>query len=290
MKTYLFWLSAVLAAVLMAAPAGAQTNDAHFHHIHFNVMDIGESIQFYQRYLGAVPIKYHKVSDAVFTERSFFLFNQVDSPPFSEPKTAIMHIGWGGVDGPNEYEWLKREGVEFQTAVTALGSNYYMYFYGKDRELLEIYTGAKNHRFNHIHLWAKDVNETTQWFIDNLGLTARSRTRPKPEDPNGRWANSVRSDNVGIVIYGLPEKGASRRPKEMGDEFVPTAGSAIDHIAYSYRNIEPVFDRMKKAGVEIVQPIQDSQYYEHKSFFVMAPGKILVEIVQEKPLPEGIWE
>ncbi|MCH7527572.1 MAG: VOC family protein [Planctomycetes bacterium] len=71
---------------------------------------------------------------------------------------------------------------------------------------------------------------------------------------------------------------------------IPTAGSAIDHIAYSYRDIEPVFDRMKKAGVEIVQPIRDDPQYGHKSFFVMAPGKILVEIVQEKPLPEGLWE
>ena len=64
-----------------------------------------------------------------------------------------MHIGWAGVDGPNEYEWLKKEGVKFQTPVTALGSNFYMYFFGEDGELLEIYTGAKKPPLRtHAHL------------------------------------------------------------------------------------------------------------------------------------------
>ena len=64
----------------------------------------------------------------------------------------------------------------------------------------------------------------------------------------------------------------------------------VYHLAFAYRDIGPVFDRMKAAGVEIVQDIQVSEEFGHKSFFVMAPDKLLIEVVEEKPIPEGIWE
>ena len=72
--------------------------------------------------------------------------------------------------------------------------------------------------------------------------------------------------------------------------FEPTKGRAIDHIAFSYRDIRPIFERMKRDGVTIVDAIADRPEYNHKSFFVLAPDKVLVEIVEAKPIPEGIWE
>ena len=42
-----------------------------------------------------------------------------------------------------------------------------MYFWGPDREVVEVYTGSRNHRFEHVHLLATDVNATVQWFIDH---------------------------------------------------------------------------------------------------------------------------
>ncbi len=50
------------------------------------------------------------------------------------------------------------------------------------------------------------------------------------------------------------------------------------------------FERMVKSGVEIVRPIAKSEQYGISSFFVRGPDKLLVEIVQEKPIPEGIWK
>ncbi len=83
-------------------------NEAHFHHVHLNVTDPAATIDFYKRHLGAVDIRYRGKVDALFTERSYFLLNKVDEPPRNAPTTALMHIGWAGVDGPNEYEWLKK--------------------------------------------------------------------------------------------------------------------------------------------------------------------------------------
>ena len=60
-------------------------------------------------------------------------------------------------------------------------------------------------------------------------------------------------------------------------------------MTFSYRNIEPVFERMKAAGVEIVEPTTRKEE-GHDSFFIMGPGKLLFEIVEDRPIPEGIWE
>ena len=70
----------------------------------------------------------------------------------------------------------------------------------------------------------------------------------------------------------------------------PTQGRAIDHIAFSYRQIEAVFERMKSTGAKIVQPIAMQESLKLKSFFVLAPDDVLVEIVEAKPIPEGAWD
>lgn len=275
-------------------PASAES--AHFHHVHLNVTDPAATIKFYKDFLGAVEVKYRGAADVLFTERSFILLTEVDEPPPIKPACTLTHIGWAGVDGPNEYEWLKNSGVRFQTPVSPLRSAHYMYFYGPDDEIIEIYTGEKSHRFNHFHLFCADVNETTQWYTDHLGLEARARSVPRPTtatDSNlwGIWMNTIVVDNVNIVIFGRPEEGGPGYwPEELVDGFETSDGGPIDHIAFSFRNIAPAYERMKAAGVEIVQPVKESDEFGHNSFYVRGPDKLLVEIVEDKPVPEGIWE
>ena len=124
-----------------ACPAIADER-AHFHHVRLNVTNVDESIRFYSRVFGAVPVKFQGVSDALFTERSLILFNKVAAPPPSELISGIWHIGWGGVDVKNEYEWWKGRGVDIHTPLSPLPGqdNYYFYIRGPDKELIEINT------------------------------------------------------------------------------------------------------------------------------------------------------
>ncbi len=170
---------AASAMPLSAAPPAVEP--AHFHHVVLNVTDPARSIKFYSRVFGATPLKFRGASNALFTERSFILLNQVDQPADSRVNTGIWHIGWGGVDVKNEYEWWKRHDVTFQTPVTPLPGrdNYYMYISGPDQELIEINTMG-HHRFAHVHFFCDDVNATTDWYAENLGLKPRLPHRPKP--------------------------------------------------------------------------------------------------------------
>jgi catechol 2,3-dioxygenase-like lactoylglutathione lyase family enzyme len=297
-STLVLMASAWAVAIVGAARSAAQdTAPARFHHVHLNVTDPQKSIEFYRRVFGGVPTKYQNVADALFTERSFLLLNKIDTPPETKLNTGIWHIGWGGVDVKNEYEWWKNHGVDFHTPLSPLPGkdNYYMYINGPDKELIEINTMG-HHRFAHVHFFCTDVNETVGWYAKHLGLKPRAANVKKPAGDMstlaGIWINVIQCDNVTMIFFGKPDISPSPPwwPDEPLKEIQPTRGRPIDHIGFSYRDIEPVYERMKKAGAEIVEPIAMHEDIKTKGFQVLAPDKVTIEIVEAKPIPEGVWD
>jgi catechol 2,3-dioxygenase-like lactoylglutathione lyase family enzyme len=284
------FLGGPAAAALDSAAAPGSFPAVHFHHVHLNVVDPAATIAFYEKFFGANVVRYRGLSDGLFTEKSFILLNKVSSPAPSNLGTSLWHIGWAGVDGPSEFAWRAKEGIGVQTPVTPFGANYYMYFWGPYREVVEVWTGSKNHRFEHVHLLASSLSGTLAWFKDNLGLIPRAPTAPRV---SGVETNYLRVDNVSISIMERPAPGEPRPdwwPSEVGDSAPPTDGTAIDHIAFSVADLRPMFSRVKQAGTLIVHPIAKSREYGLRSFFVRGPDGLLVEIVQEAPVPEGIWQ
>ncbi|HTE39605.1 MAG TPA: VOC family protein [Steroidobacteraceae bacterium] len=263
--------------------------EIHFHHVHLNVTDPAATIGFYQKYFGANSIKYRGLSDGLLTEKSFLLLNKVATPPRSNLGTSLWHIGWAGVDGESEFAWRSNAGIGVQTPVTALGQNFFMYFWGPDRELIEVYTGSKNHRFEHFHLLATDAYATGTWFKDVLGIAPRSTTATY----QGRPSSSLRIDNVNIFVFERPKAGEPYPdwyPVEARGTFGPTEGTALDHVAFSVRDIKAAFAGIERAGATIVRKPAKSTEFGFTSFFVRGPDNLLVEIVEEAPIPEGIWE
>src|SRR6516162_6582817 len=84
-------LLAVVLALLGAGDAVLAEERAHFHHVRLNVTDVDKSMRFYARVFGAVPVKFQGVAEALFTERSFILFNKVSQAPPSALTSAIWH-------------------------------------------------------------------------------------------------------------------------------------------------------------------------------------------------------
>lgn len=289
-------------AILLGLPQAASSQEngeyARFHHVHLNVKSAEESIKFYTKFFGGLEIKFHDKSPAIFTERSFILFTEVTEPPRTGPVTALSHIGWATTDGPATFEWLKKQGAEFQTEIGRLGADYGMYIFGPDRELVEVWTGSKNHRFDHVHLWATDAEVMFKWFEEHLGFAGRlmpKRNFQHPENIMAIRMSFMMVDNVNMVIFERPEfesvwfPGSNYKTEDAPEKFEPTKGYVIDHLAFSYPDIDPVFKRMKESGVEIVEEIA-TRPEGHTSFFVLAPDDILIEIVKARPIPDSSWE
>jgi catechol 2,3-dioxygenase-like lactoylglutathione lyase family enzyme len=288
---------AFLAETGSSSRAAAADEPAHFHHVRLNAPDVSASKSFYQKYYGAVPVKYRGNPDALFVERSFLLFNAVGAPADGKLDTGIWHIGWGGVDVAHEYGWLKKHGLDIVTPLSPLPGpdNFYFYSRGPGHELIEINTMG-HHRFAHVHFFATDVNATCRWYAKHLGLKPRLPERPKPAGDMSTlakiWINVIPCDNVTMIFFGKPDVEPSPPwwPEPPLKAIQPTKGRPIDHIAFSYRQIEPVLAALQSSGIKIVEPIKEDPKYHFKSFFVEGPDHVLIEIVEEKPIPEGIWE
>jgi len=170
-----------------------------------------------------------------------------------------------------------------------------MYINGPDKELIEINTMG-HHRFGHVHFFCTDVNETVAWYSTHLGIKPRVAVRKKPTgDPNtlsGIWMNSIQCDNVNMIFFGKPdyEESPFWWPGPPLKDIQPTDKRPIDHIAFSFRDIDPVYQRMTAAGVEVVSPPSMNDRLRLRSFFVRGPDRVLIEVVEAKPIPEGLWD
>ena len=290
-----FWPFAVAAIAMMVAAGRAQppVEQARFHHAHLNTQDRARSVQFYQR-LGALPVTLAGRTDAVFTGRGFILMDEVETPLAELESTASRHLGWAGVDGPSEYSWWTSQGFEVHTPISPVGPNHFYYFWGPDREIIEVYTGDKNHWFNHLHLWAEDVSATAEWYERHIGQTFRGGARvPRPDDPNRVWGHEFRLDGVSFLITYKDHYYVDAELRlPVGRSLEPSQGSPIDHLGFSYENIGPVYDRMRESGVEIVRPITENADFGFRSFFVNVngPDGVLVEIVESEPVPDVLWK
>src|SRR5262249_31400556 len=157
--------------------------------------------------------------------------------------------------------------------------NFYMYIAGPDKELIEINTMG-HHRFAHVHLLATDVNESVEWYVKHLGLNGG---RPRPKPTSGKmetiaqlWIRTIRVDNVQMIFFGRPDITPPPPwwPEAPLVDIQPTKGHAIDRIGFSYRNIQPVYERMQAAGVKILEPLADRPAFKMKSFIVEGPDKV----------------
>ncbi|MFP6581241.1 MAG: VOC family protein [Candidatus Hydrogenedentota bacterium] len=304
MKRTLVGCCVAFACSIVVPAFAAEPEAPNFHHAHLNVVDPEASIEYYGKIFGAPRVKFRGVSDAVLTDRSFFLFNKVDKPAPWEMTSGIYHLGWGGVNGPGEFEWRDKLGVKWQTGLQSLGEEHYMYAFGPDKEVVEVWTGFRHNRFGHVHLFSDDVGAATEWYIKNLNAKGPARIAPKPPkapddfDSAGGlafrylWMSQVSTPNgVTINIFAKPSNDTVNwwADPPVG-ELLASDGRVIDHLAFSYRDIEPVLARMKANGVDIVKPIAHDKDYDLKSFFVRGPDKVLIEIVEARPLPDGAWE
>lgn len=271
----------LLAALLLAAaPAiAAPPEAARFHHAHIRVADVARTTAFYGKVFGTVPVQYGARTTALMADRAFVFMTPTPGPIPSQLQTGVIHLGWSGVDGPSEFAWWKAQGVEFYTPLTPFLGAHFMYMYGPDREVVELWTVEKHHRLNHVHLLATDPKSTAEWFAKVTGAAP-----PVFE----RLGNAtVKYGDVGLHIFpDLPVF----KPKERTGPIQPTDGAGIDHLAFSFRDLAAAHRRAKAAGVPIVRPIATDPQYGVKSFFVRAPNGVLVELVQARPLPDAAWD
>lgn len=288
-KRVVFLLLALCGA---GAGEGQQAPAARFHHLHLNSADPAAAIEFYTSKFDCEKARFAGVAEAVWTQKSWILFNQVSSPPPWELTSAIWHFGWGAEDMKAAYQKQLESGTKFFTPLTDISDLarvpgfYYAYVEGPDRALIELNT-ANHHRFGHLHLFSEDPVSAGEWYVKHLGLIRRG-TRPPSREPRffrDRQIGpsvSMMSDNLNIIIYPV-EYSRQAYPdhwKPGQKSISPTRNRVADHIAFSFDNLSEALERLREEGVKVTDEIQTIAGAGIKSAFIEGPDGIRIELVE----------
>jgi len=184
-----------------------------FHHLHLNSVDPDAAIDFYVRQFPTSSKGVWGGFPALLAPNDrMILFNQVDTPPVSEPQSAIWHFGWHVPDARATLETFKtRPEVRLQPLYTTdeggsvwintdtwpnvggllgltkaqieearrsgakpLGGGGFVYLKGgPDDALVEFAGNHPAERFNHVHMWQEHPFCALLWYQQHLHAPVR---------------------------------------------------------------------------------------------------------------------
>jgi catechol 2,3-dioxygenase-like lactoylglutathione lyase family enzyme len=184
-----------------------------FHHLHLNSVDPDAAIDFYVRQFPTSSKGTWAGLPALLAPNNcMILFNKVDTPPVSEPQSAIWHFGWHVLDARATLEAFKtRTEVKLQPLYTTdeggsvlissdtwpnigstlgltrsqiedarragiqpKGGGGFVYLEGgPDNALVEFAGNHGAERFNHVHMWQEHPFCALLWYQKHLNAPVR---------------------------------------------------------------------------------------------------------------------
>ncbi len=273
--------------------------ESHFHHLHLNATDPKAAMDFYTTKFDAEKAKFAGLLDGVWAQKSWIFFQKVNTPPISDITSSVWHFGWGAENMKETYAKQVASGTKFNTPLTDIsdiGGNagakdlfHYAYVEGPDKSLIELNT-AGHHRFGHIHIFSADPVAAAEFYQKYFGAK-RPGTRPLSREPRmyrdvqiGPSA-SLMIDNVNLIIYPIeyPKKVYADQWKGR-TEFESTKGHVVDHLGFSFANLEEALALLRKAGVKVTDEIR--AIGKIKFAFIEGPDKMRIEVIEGHPVKE----
>jgi catechol 2,3-dioxygenase-like lactoylglutathione lyase family enzyme len=277
-------LRIVAASLLFAGVAPAQL--VHFHHLHFNSIDPAAAIEFYTTRFNGEKATFAG-EDAVWTGKSWLLFNKVSQPPPHEIVASIYHLGWGARDVKAAYQHQLDLGTKFETPLGDLadllgsgtpGRGYYAHVDGPDHALIEM-NGANADNFQHIHLLSDDPVSAAGWYEKEFGIPhlGPPASREARFNKQGLQVGPLVFLNIDGVLFAWFPTGTAKGLYP-GDwkgrtKLASNQGRVIDHFAFSVENLDETLARLKKDSVKVTDRAR-------KSAFIEGPDDTRIELVE----------
>lgn len=180
----------------------------------------------------------------------------------------------------------------------------FSYVVAPDGVLFEL-TGGPNTRdsFSHVHLFHERPLCAANWYVEHLGMELPPvRDSAGVETPRKSWspcalptseepgwpslepigtlrqpAGAVRFGNGAISLY--PRQCVGDRCGR-DQPLVPSRGQALDHLAFSVVGFDAVVDRLRRAGVKVIE--EPHPFADTRAFMFEGPDGLAIELVERK--------
>jgi catechol 2,3-dioxygenase-like lactoylglutathione lyase family enzyme len=248
-----------LALALAVSSGVARTaSAADYHHMHLTASSAEEGAQWYIKNMACEPVPNRSGAAQCGTVLFLFYARQPTGP---SDGTGANHIGFSFTDIAARIAALQSAGVKVTAPPHDVPGLFKIAFvedpWGTRIELVEDpeYLG-----FHHIHLASPDTDKTLSWYQNVFG---GQRTKLR-----GR---------LDAVLYGKIWLLALRSTAPVA----PTEGRAIDHLGFSFPDLDAAAVTMKQKGVQFQQePHPITSPSSAKISFVAGPDSVRIEVVE----------
>ena len=242
------WLLATLPAV-----AQRSAPNLTFGHIHINSGDPDKTIAFWTDIIGISTWSRDSLSGVSTLGVLILIARSAPSGPSAG--SAIDHIGFKVPDlQPFIGKLAKTSYKSFQPASDQLMID------GPDGVRIELAEDSSMYaplQFDHIHLYTTRPNDVQAWYAKLFGARPGGEDQPNTSFTVGAAFSVTHADSVS-----------------------PTAGKAIDHIAFEIKNLESFCKKLAAEGIKFDSPYQVLPQLKLSSAFLTDPSGARIELTE----------
>lgn len=114
-------------------------------------------------------------------------------------------------------------------------------------------------KFDHVHLTVPDPPQAAEWYRKNIG-----------GEPVEKMSDRLRFGPTAIIF-------------SKGDKATPSVGSVVDHISFSFADLDAKVKELEAVGAKVITPVRDVAGL-FKLGFVEDPWGVRLELVQDAEL------
>jgi lactoylglutathione lyase len=251
--------SALVLGLCVAAPQYASAAAA-YHHMHLKVPNAEEAVQWYIKHMDckAVPNR----ANAADCGTALFLFF-VKPPTGPSVGSGANHIGFSFTDLDAKVKALEAAGIKLEGPVRDVKGLFKLAFLSDPwGTRIEIVQHPEYLGFHHVHLSSAEPAKTLAWYQNLFG-----------------GENAKLQGMIDGVLYGKVWLLAVAAKEPV----VPTEGRAIDHLGFSFPDLDAAAADIKKKGVTFqtepraLTPPSPSAV---KISFITGPDGVRIEVVE----------
>lgn len=235
---------------------GAMAEEALYHHVHLTATNSEEAAQWYADIFDGEK----KGNVAVFGNTVFVFFEKEAGFPGSYG-SAVDHIGFSVPDIEAKMTQFEEAGVKILTGVHKNKIGKRTRVEDPWGTVIEVVEDPDLLGFHHFHLVSADPNATLKWYQEMFG--------GEITDYKGIGALKTIAygeDGARLIIHYDPEA------KE------PTIGRSIDHLGWSFADLDAAAEVLKSKGVKFT--LEPQPYRDLRIAFIEGPDGVRIELVQ----------
>jgi len=252
-------VAGVIAAVVIAAPVGAQTKiEPIVDHIHLNVPDQAKGVEWYAKYFGGKPLSEAPDRLMFGDTRLIFLRNDKGQPSTG---SALDHLGFSFADLDAKMKAFEAAGIKVVAPVRDVAGLFKLAFIEDPwGTRIEVVQDPEKLGLHHVHLRGPDPAATLAFYKEKLaGDNAKLKDRLDGLKLSGVWLLVQRGDAV------------------------PSEGHAIDHIGFRTTDLAAKAGELKAQAVKFTtepRPLKLASGVTVNFAYLEGPAGAKIELVQ----------